>query len=63
LLTLWYFDFEAAPGKEGEVGAGKMGWEKGREHQGEFQLYDVFGASHDGPNLIFKSRCELWKDL
>ncbi|EPE26577.1 Cytochrome P450 [Glarea lozoyensis ATCC 20868] len=61
--TLWYFDFEIAPGQAAEVGAGKMGGQKGREFPGEFQLYDVFGAGHDGPILIFKPRGELWKEL
>ena len=61
--TLWYFDFEVAPGELGEVGAGKVGLEEGRERRGEFQLYDLFGSSHDGPYLTFKTRGDFWKEL
>ncbi|KAI0147320.1 cytochrome P450 [Xylariaceae sp. FL1272] len=43
----WHFDFEAAPGKLGNIGVG--------EH-GEFQLRDVFTATYDGPFIVFKAR-------
>ncbi|KAI1268014.1 cytochrome P450 [Xylariaceae sp. FL1019] len=43
----WHFDFEAAPGKLGTIGAGK---------HGEFQLRDVFTAAYDGPFIVFKAR-------
>ncbi|KAI1355100.1 cytochrome P450 [Xylaria sp. FL0043] len=54
--TIWRFDFEAAPGKQGEVGAGRLGSKGGRDRPDEFQLYDTFGARHDGPNLVFSVR-------
>ncbi|TVY83920.1 Cytochrome P450 monooxygenase apf7 [Lachnellula suecica] len=61
--SLWYFDFESASGELGEVGAGKVGLEEGRERKGEFQLYDTFSSSHDGPYLKFVVRSDNWKDL
>jgi len=61
--TLWYFDFESTSGELGEVGAGKVGLEEGRERRDEFQLYDTFGSSHDGPYLRFVARGDFWKDL
>ncbi|TVY84466.1 Cytochrome P450 monooxygenase apf7 [Lachnellula suecica] len=61
--TLWYFDFETAPGPAGAVGAGRQGKGMGREREGEFQLYDGFTSSHDGPNLVFHTRGDYWKDL
>jgi cytochrome P450 len=61
--TLWYFDFETAPGTAGAAGAGKPGNSVGRERVGEFQLYDGFTSSHDGPNLVFRTRGDYWKDL
>ncbi|RYO74828.1 hypothetical protein DL764_010711 [Monosporascus ibericus] len=61
--TLWYFDFEAAPGKVGEIGAGKPEMGTGRERPGEFQLEDIFGSSHDGPYLTFKPRGNIWKEI
>ncbi|CAG8976004.1 hypothetical protein HYALB_00007531 [Hymenoscyphus albidus] len=61
--TFWYFDFEIAPGIMGAAGAGKLGGGFGRERGGEFQLYDGFTSAHDGPNLIFRTRGDYWKDL
>lgn len=60
--TLWYFDFETAPGKKGLVGggSGKKG-EPGSPD--EYQLGDIFVTRHDGPNLVFKTRGDLWKGL
>ncbi|KAI1206912.1 cytochrome P450 [Annulohypoxylon truncatum] len=58
--TLWYFDFGRAPGGLGEIGAGAPGMGHGRERQGEFQLFDTFTASHDGPYLAFRSRDGLF---
>ncbi|KAI0812084.1 cytochrome P450 [Xylaria sp. FL0064] len=55
--VIWRFDFEVAPGKEGELGGGTLGNKEGRDRPDEFQLYDTFGARHDGPYLIFKVRC------
>lgn len=61
--TLWFVDFEPAPGELGEAGAGKPGAKGGRERPEEFQLYDIFSATHDGPNLMFRYRGEFWKDF
>lgn len=52
--TLWYFDFEAAPGELGRVGGGAPEKGLGRERTDEYQLYDIFAASHSGPYLVFK---------
>ncbi|KAI1129658.1 cytochrome P450, partial [Nemania abortiva] len=54
--TIWHFDFEAAPGKLGQVGAGKKGAGGGRHREVEYQIYDVFTATSDGPYLIFLPR-------
>lgn len=61
--TLFYFDFEKAPGKVGEVGEGKLGGEPGRQRPEEFQLYDHFTSIHDGPNVVFHPRGDFWKEL
>lgn len=61
--TLWFLDFEPAPGKSGELGAGAPGKVAGRERPEEFQLYDIFSATHNGPNLVFRHRGEFWKAL
>ncbi|KAK2611998.1 hypothetical protein QQS21_001963 [Conoideocrella luteorostrata] len=47
--TLWLFDFEVAPGKAGELGSRS-------ERPDEYDLKDIFIASHQGPNLIFRER-------
>ncbi|KAI0468148.1 cytochrome P450 [Xylaria cf. heliscus] len=60
--TLWYFDFESAPGKLGEVGGGRLGGPSGRRRPDEYQLEDIFAASHDGPYLKFRTRGEQWRD-
>ncbi|KAI1139269.1 cytochrome P450 [Hypoxylon sp. FL0543] len=52
--TLWYFDFETAPGKLGDVGLGQ---------KGEFHLYDIFTSTHDGPYLVFKARDTFLRDF
>lgn len=54
--TLHKFDFNAPPGDLGEVGAGVAGRTDGRHRTDEFQLYDIFAAMHDGPNLAFRPR-------
>jgi cytochrome P450 len=61
--TLWYFDFERAPGEVGNLGEGGPGLGKGRERKNEFQVYDVVTAQHKGPNLVFKPRGQYWKEL
>ncbi|KAI1088516.1 cytochrome P450 [Rostrohypoxylon terebratum] len=52
--TLWYFDFETAPGSLGDVGIGQ---------NGEFHLYDIFTSTHDGPYLVFKPRDSFANDF
>lgn len=61
--TLWYFDFEKAPGKVGETGAGAPWKREGRKRTDEFQLYDIFSSMHAGPNLVFKPRGDLCKEI
>lgn len=61
--TLFYFDVERALGKDGELGAGSPGGKMGRDKPEEFQLLAYFVSTHDGPNLIFRTRGELWKEL
>jgi cytochrome P450 len=54
--TLYYFDFERAPGKDGEVGGGVPGSTDGRHREDEYQLYEIFSALHDGPKIVLKER-------
>ncbi|KAK7967308.1 cytochrome p450 domain-containing protein [Apiospora aurea] len=54
--TLWYFDFDRAPGALGEVGQGTKRVEKGFANVNEFQILDMFNANHDGPYLVFRPR-------
>ncbi|KAK8134591.1 Isotrichodermin C-15 hydroxylase [Apiospora sp. TS-2023a] len=61
--TLWYFDFEKAPGEAGELGGGRLGVGGGRDRPDEYQLYDSFMAAHEGPNLILRARENHWEDL
>ncbi|KAF7514787.1 hypothetical protein G7054_g15001 [Neopestalotiopsis clavispora] len=62
--TLWYFNVEAAPGKLGQIGAGGLALGSGRHRPDEFQIYDVFSATHEGPYLVFKPRPgDFCKDL
>lgn len=49
--TLWGFDFKPAPG--GKTGGGAPGQREGRRRENEFQLYDIFAATHSGPELVF----------
>ncbi|KAI1079120.1 cytochrome P450 [Whalleya microplaca] len=52
--TLWYFDFETAPGELGQIGVGQ---------KGEFHLHDIFTSTHDGPYLVFKTRDSFMEDF
>ncbi|KAI1329197.1 cytochrome P450 [Xylariaceae sp. FL0255] len=52
--SLWYFDFQPAPGSLGQVGCGKGG---------EFRLYDVYISTHDGPWLNFTPRKGFSEDF
>lgn len=61
--TLWYFDFEVAPGELSKIGKGNKGDKNGRDREGEFQIYDIFTATSDGPYLCFRPRGEHWKGL
>ncbi|PQE31183.1 benzoate 4-monooxygenase cytochrome P450 protein [Rutstroemia sp. NJR-2017a WRK4] len=54
--TLWYFNFEKAPGEAGKFGEGRPGRTDGRHRVGEYQLYDLVVADHEGPNLVFTPR-------
>ncbi|CAJ2512608.1 Uu.00g007270.m01.CDS01 [Anthostomella pinea] len=59
--TLWYFDFQTAPGDVTGVGIrGKM---DGRGRREEYQLRDVFSAAHDGPYVVFRPRGDACKEL
>ncbi|KAI0006643.1 cytochrome P450 [Xylariaceae sp. FL0662B] len=60
--TLWYFDFRTVEGPAGRVGGGTPGrdW---RDRVDEYQLYDIFTADHDGPNLVFKPRAGVKGEL
>ncbi|ETS74034.1 hypothetical protein PFICI_13900 [Pestalotiopsis fici W106-1] len=59
---LWYFDFEKAAGKSGELGGGDP-QSSSRPRVDEFHLYDSLIADHDGPNLVFSPRDTYWKEL
>ncbi|KAI1092547.1 cytochrome P450 [Rostrohypoxylon terebratum] len=54
--TLWHFDFHKAAGSVGKIGTGNSELGPGRERPEEFQLFDHFTASHDGPYLKFRHR-------
>ncbi|KAK8084238.1 hypothetical protein PG997_005509 [Apiospora hydei] len=55
--TLWRFDFEKAPGELGQVEEGRPGMKDGaRRRAGEYQLFDISTADHDGPYLVFRRR-------
>jgi cytochrome P450 len=60
---LWYFDFEKARGEVGKLGEGEPGRTDGRDRVEEYQLFDLAVADHDGPNLVFRTRGEYWKEL
>jgi cytochrome P450 len=61
--TLWYFNFNLAPGLLGEVGGGTPGRTDGRGRPDEYQLYDVIAGEHDGPYLMFSPRDKVCDDL
>lgn len=54
--TMWYFDFEKAPGE-----VGKLGEVPG--HPLAFKLEDSTIVGHHGPSLVFKPRGDHWKEL
>jgi cytochrome P450 len=61
--TVWYFDFEAAPGKLGQIGGGTAGSTNGRHRADEYQLYDNVTASHDGPFVVLHPRGNACEEL
>ncbi|KAI1128601.1 cytochrome P450 [Nemania abortiva] len=61
--ALWYFDFESAPGKLGEVGGGTPGANNGRSRPNEYQIEDIFTSRHEGPHLKFTPRGNMCRDL
>ena len=61
--TLWHFNFETAPGELGKAGEGSVGRHDGRGRPSEFQLYDSFGSTHVGPNLVFHPRGDFCNDI
>lgn len=61
--VLWYFDFEKAGGEAGKLGEGEPGRTDGRHRREEYQLFDLAVADHDGPNIVFRTRGEYWKEL
>ncbi|RYP66638.1 hypothetical protein DL771_007681 [Monosporascus sp. 5C6A] len=61
--TLWYFDFQVARGKLGEVGGGNPKLGQGREREDEYQLYEILSSTHDGPNLVFQPRGDVGEQL
>ncbi|KAI0199420.1 cytochrome P450 [Astrocystis sublimbata] len=56
--TLWYFDFEAARSKGDSDGLSGLVYSAG-----EFPIYDLFAASHDGPGLVFRPRDGYCEEL
>lgn len=56
--TLWFFDFEKAPGEAGSLGETFHKSAKGGDPIPFLETLDNFTAQHDGPNLVFKVRAE-----
>ncbi|KAL2276579.1 hypothetical protein FJTKL_00753 [Diaporthe vaccinii] len=54
--TMWYFDFEKAPGE-----AGKLGEVPGQPLVFKLEYSTIVG--HHGPNLVFKPRGYYWREL
>lgn len=54
--VLLHFDFEHAPREQGDVGGGSAKKGGVRARRGEFQLYDHFSTSHNGPHLVLRAR-------
>lgn len=60
---LWYFDFGIAPGEDGKTGEGTPGASFGRHRPKEFQLWDIFSSTQQGPKLVFTPRGDHYKEL
>ncbi|KAK2602914.1 hypothetical protein N8I77_009411 [Diaporthe amygdali] len=54
--TVWYFDFEKAPGEADGLGEVPSA-------PGEFKLEDSTIVGHSGPNLLFRTRADCWREL
>ena len=61
--TLWYFDFETAEGEAGMLGGGSPERKDGRTRRGEFELFEGVVVGHEGPNLVFRTRGDYWKEF
>lgn len=61
--VLWYFDFQIAPGDAGKAGEGMPGAPYGRHRPDEFQLWDIFSSTQEGPQLVFTPREKYYEDL
>ncbi|KAI1326131.1 cytochrome P450 [Xylariaceae sp. FL0255] len=59
--TIWHFDFQPTDGPHGRIGAAGHG--HGRNRVNEYQLYDIFTATCDGPYLTFNSCFDKFKNL
>ncbi|KAH8595275.1 cytochrome P450 [Bisporella sp. PMI_857] len=53
---LWAFDMKLAEGRLGNLGGGCKGMGRGRERAGEYQQWDVFTSTHDGPMIHVRKR-------
>ncbi len=51
---LWLFDVRLQPGST--LGEGHVGLSDGRVRKEEFQLYDKFVGTHEGPMVQFRPR-------
>jgi hypothetical protein len=51
---IWLYDMRVQPGTA--VGEGCMELGKGRQRRNEFQTYEKFVSSHDGPVVQFRKR-------
>jgi cytochrome P450 len=61
--TLWYFDFKKPLNETNKLGEGTPRCSDKRERSDEFQLYEGVVVGHNGPNLVFTTREEYWKEL
>lgn len=61
--VLWYFDFQIAPGDAGKAGEGTPGAAFGRHRPKEFQLWDIFSSTQEGPRLLFTPRKKHFTNL